>query len=369
MATDDFFEEQSEQSHVKTTLVTKYFGAWATIMMAQRHTDKIAYIDLFAGPGRYNDGTPSTPLIILRRAVEDTRLQQRLVIIFNDKESKHANSLQQEIDTFPDIQSLQTQPVVFNGEVDDSIAQQFEKVRLVPTLLFIDPFGYKGVSLRLIYSVVKDWGCDCILFFNYKRVNMAINNPFFKTHMIALFGEQRLEALHDEIESLRPNERELIVLEAFCEALQEECAEFVLPFRFRNENGTRTQHHLIFLSKNVLGYTIMKKIMAGESSEFHQGVASFEYNPSVRDQGFLFELSRPLEGLGQILLDEFAGQTLTMQEVYYQHHVGKPFIDKNYKDVLAHLEREGRIITDPPANRRKRNSFANHVQITFPMEA
>ena len=66
MATDDFFEEQSEQSLVKTTLVTKYFGAWATIMMSRRYIDKIAYIDLFAGPGRYNDGTPSTPLRILR---------------------------------------------------------------------------------------------------------------------------------------------------------------------------------------------------------------------------------------------------------------------------------------------------------------
>ena len=101
--------------------------------------------------------------------------------------------------------------------------------------------------------------------------------------------------------------------------------------------------------------------MASESSESHQGVASFEYNPSVRDQGFLFELSRPLEGLGQMLLKGFAGQTISMQEVFYQHHVGKPFLEKNYKDVLAHLEREGQIITDPPANKRRRNSFAGSV--------
>jgi len=39
------------------------------------------------------------------------------------------------------------------------------------------------------------WGCDCVFFFNYNRINAGINNPGVKKHMDALFGEERADAL------------------------------------------------------------------------------------------------------------------------------------------------------------------------------
>jgi len=54
MTNEQFFTESSEQSRVKTAIVSKYFWAWAKVVMpsAKRYADnKIAYIDLFAGPG------------------------------------------------------------------------------------------------------------------------------------------------------------------------------------------------------------------------------------------------------------------------------------------------------------------------------
>jgi hypothetical protein len=80
-----FFEETKEQSLVKSAIVSKYFWAWAKVMMPRVKSagKKIAYIDLFAGPGRYKDGTQS---------------------------------------------------------------------------FFVDPWGYKGLSLQLVNAVVKDWG-------------------------------------------------------------------------------------------------------------------------------------------------------------------------------------------------------------------
>jgi hypothetical protein len=170
------------------------------------------------------------------------------------------------------------------------------------------------------------------------------------------------------VQGLLSAKRELVIIESFCEALKAECGKFVLPFRFRNENGSRTQHHLIFVSKHVLGYTVMKGIMARASSVSEQGVASFEYNPSLQSQGFLFELSRPLADLGQMLLDQFAGQTLTREKVVQQHHVGTPFIEKNYREVLLEMEQAGKIITDPPSDRRKANTMGKDVRITFPVE-
>jgi hypothetical protein len=55
VATEKFFSEPRENSQIKATIIAKYFFAWAKIV--GQHSDKIAYIDLFAGPGRYEDDT------------------------------------------------------------------------------------------------------------------------------------------------------------------------------------------------------------------------------------------------------------------------------------------------------------------------
>jgi Protein of unknown function (DUF5131) len=66
---------------------------------------------------------------------------------------------------------------------------------LVPTLFFVDPWGYKGLTLQLINSVSKDWGCDAIIFFNYNRLNMGLSNLAVDEHMSALFTEKRAASL------------------------------------------------------------------------------------------------------------------------------------------------------------------------------
>jgi three-Cys-motif partner protein len=176
MSTDSFFDETSEQSEVKAEIVEKYFDAWARIIantqnrQAGRFGDqKLAYIDLFAGPGRYKNGAVSTPLKVLQRAIENDLYRERLVTYFNDKDETNAGTLEKAIDALPGIEKLTHKPSVMNEQVGSEIAAQFEKMSIVPTLAFIDPWGYKGLSLRLVNAFLKDWGCDCIFFFNYNR--------------------------------------------------------------------------------------------------------------------------------------------------------------------------------------------------------
>ena len=71
-------------------------------------------------------------------------------------------------------------------EVGEKIAEIFKQMDTIPALFFVDPWGYKGLSLRLISSFLGSWGCDCIFFFNYNRINMGINNQAVKEHMDAL---------------------------------------------------------------------------------------------------------------------------------------------------------------------------------------
>jgi three-Cys-motif partner protein len=87
-----------------------------------QHSQKIAYIDLFAGPGRFKDGTQSTPLKILTNAIEKLDLRERLVSIFNDKDEKNSNDLQKTIAEIPRINTLKYKPIVYNQEVGEENA-------------------------------------------------------------------------------------------------------------------------------------------------------------------------------------------------------------------------------------------------------
>lgn len=78
MKTTRFFDESGEQSVIKTTIVTKYFWAWAKIMIANQKRqgrERIGYVDLFCRPGRYKDGSVSTPVMVLQKAVADPDLR------------------------------------------------------------------------------------------------------------------------------------------------------------------------------------------------------------------------------------------------------------------------------------------------------
>jgi len=374
MTANSFFDEQTEQSLVKATIVAKYFDAWASVIVNTQKRNpgqpqKIAYIDLFAGPGRYKDGSQSTPLRILQKSIEKPDIRDRLVTLFNDKDEAKARSLEEAIAEIPEIETLRYKPQVNNEEVGEEIVKMFEGMTLVPTLFFVDPWGYKGLSLRLVNSVLKDWGCDCLFFFNYNRISMGMSNPMVKQHMDSLFGEERADALRKKLELNNPPQRELMIVEELCQAIKSYGGRFTLPFRFRDATGKRTSHHLIFVSKNFRGYDIMKEIMAKESSGAEQGVPSFEYSPAdfLPKQSLLFQLSRPIEDLQNRLLVACEGRTLTMRAIYEDHSIDTPYIASNYKEALKNLENDGKITArKSDGSKRRKGTFADDVLATFP---
>jgi len=366
--TSGFFEETKEQSVVKSTIVSKYFWAWARVIMSQVKSTvrKIAYIDLFAGPGRYKDRTQSTPLLVLTRAIDDADMRRMLVTVFNDKDENNSRSLEQAIRELPNLEKLRYKPRVLNEEVGSEMVKMFEEMRMIPTLFFVDPWGYKGLSLQLVNAVVKDWACECIFFFNYNRINMGLNNELVEEHMNALFGKERADALRPKLQNVSAADRELLIVEELCKALNPTGDRFVLPFCFKDDRGRRTSHHLIFVSKNFLGYHIMKGVMASESSKHEQGVASFEYSPADRKYPLLFEFSRPLDDLKKMLLSDCHGKKITFEKLYRTHSVGRRYTDSNYKQVLKALENDGAIRAEKPGEKRRAGTFADGVVITFP---
>lgn len=366
-----FFDERTDQSEVKARIVQKYFYAWAQVIMptAEKHGGRIAYIDLYAGPGRYRDGAASTPLLVLQHATNHPKMSQMLIAVFNDSDHSKTATLQSEIDKLPGIGKLRHKPVVSCGEIDEGAEKYFSETRLVPSFSFVDPFGYKGLSLKIVNGVIKDWGCDCVFFFNYNRINAGISNPNVADHMDALFGNVRANLLRERLPNLTPGMREALVLEELAQAIKDMGGKYVLPFRFRNSNGTRTSHSLVFVSKSFKGYAIMKDIMAKESSTEDQGVPSLTYSPADASMPLLFSLQRPLDALKETLIKELSGQEMSVDEIYQQHSVDKPYVLRNYKEILMRLEDAGKISVRSLKGHRRKGTFANHLLVNFLKES
>lgn len=364
----NFFEEREEASEVKARIVQKYFYAWANVVMptAEKRDNRIAYIDLYAGPGRYKDGAASTPLLVLQHAIDHPKMSQMLVALFNDADQDKTATLQSEIDKLPGVRNLKHKPTVSCGEVDEDAAQFFNSTRLVPSFSFVDPFGYKGLSLKIVNGVIKDWGCDCVFFFNYNRINAGISNPVVVHHMNSLFGELRANNLRMKLPGLPPHLREALILEELAAEIRALGGKYVLPFTFRNAAGNRTSHKLVFVSKNFKGYDIMKEIMAKESSTDDQGVPSFTYSPADASMPLLFSLQRPLDELKEDLLQVFGGKELSLTSIYEMHSVDKHYIRKNYREILQALEGEDRITVTSTKGHRRRGTYPDHVMIKFP---
>jgi hypothetical protein len=164
MAQAKFFDERTDQSEVKARIIQKYFYAWAKVIIpsAKHREKKIAYIDLYAGPGRYRDGAASTPLMILERAIEDPDLKQMLVTLFNDADKNHTSALQVEIDTYSPADA--STPLLF------SLARPFDGLK--EELLKV--FSRKK---RLMKQIYEQHSVDTpFISRNYKDALLALEN-------------------------------------------------------------------------------------------------------------------------------------------------------------------------------------------------
>lgn len=364
----NFFGSQEPHSAIKAAIVAAYFPTWATIL--GKTQSRVLYLDFFCGPGKYDDDSESTPLLILRKAIDTAGLGNKVVTIFGDRNAKAVDRLREAVAALPGVGSLKYQPLIQAGVVGKALQEELAAMNLVPTLMFLDPFGYKAVNVDIIRAIIKNHGSECVFFFNYNRVMPAITNPGVRHLVDAIFGEQRVNELQEVFPSLSDEQKEAALIGALRESMSEIGGGYTLPFRFR-KNG-RVFAHLVFVSTHPLGHKIMKEIMAKKSSDSVQGVPSFEFREGTMALDMF--APKPLDVLKNDLLQAFAGRTITVEAIFNEHNLGTPYTMRNYKEALKELTREGKI----PVGQREAGkeplkspykTMPEDVSITFPASA
>jgi three-Cys-motif partner protein len=366
---DQFFEQPKEHSVVKATIIAKYFAAWKNIIKTRTRGGRMAYVDLFAGKGAYDDGTPSTPLLILESIIADPVVREQIVVLFADKKPECIEALRANVAALPGIETMRLAPKVMpQSAAAVGLDKQFETASVVPSFMFLDPFGYEGVTAKLIRAVLKDFGCDVAFFFCFKRMPGAIMNNKVRSHMDALFGRERVEQLRAILPTLKPTEKEAAILSALEASMNSIGGAYVQTFRFRSGAGAVT-HHLVFVTKNKTVHGIMKSIMATASSGHVEDVANFEFMSNAPQT--LIVAESPIESLMRDLLERFRGRPISIEDIIAEHHYGTPYIEKNYTEALRRLFYDRKAISavrgpmSPALNALKRSMPVQNTLITF----
>src|SRR5262249_30594955 len=145
--------------------------SWTNVLARDRI---VGYADLFAGPGMYKNGSKSIPVLIAEKVAQDERLRGLVKLWFNEGDPDLAQQLKKSIQSVPGIDTLKHPPAFTEKIVDKSLAKHRFSI---PTFVFADPCGYKGLSLQLIAGALNGFGNDCLFFLNYRRINMKLSYP------------------------------------------------------------------------------------------------------------------------------------------------------------------------------------------------
>lgn len=371
--TDDFFGQQKEKSRIKTYIVSEFFKTYYAILSkAGKTKNGFIYIDLFSGPGAYDDGTKSTPVLLLdcMELLGDNILSE-IEMIFNDENKSFFQSLTDSIVAHPVYEKMKNKPQITNLTAKDVDIQNYLN-QGKPIFSFVDPWGYKDVSANQIKDFVSAIGSDCILFFNVNRILQDLSKPKREAHMMKIFGDE-----YDNVVDIAKNgllsqqEKSKAFLKSFAKNLYinefKELKEkgyrlFILPFEFKQDFVDKTSHYLVFISKNHKAILEMKRIMVKQSNS-HSEILSYDEKNAMN----MCFLSR------QDDLDFQIEENIKLMLKYQPNLLKKEYtISKWYEHMDAFSMKENYTVT-PYAfnefqNAIKQMDLKGYIEVTSPIK-
>ncbi len=359
MKESDFFENQTISSKIKASIVSEYFPSYCKIIIKKHRPKELRYIDLFAGPGLYGDGNASTPILIARQCLKDDFLKNSVKFIFND--NQYSSELEKNFcSEFPDgtfakkvhfgKSTVGETPAISDFLMTKTHIKNFNES---PSLLFIDPFGYKGIETKVLAEFLKNWGNEIFLFVNTKRIHPALENDKFDPLMQDLFPSTLDNIRKDRKYKSTVAERLSLIINKLGEEYQSLLGEkvYYTAFKFQEEDIDATSHYILHITKGDRGYDLIKTIyndFANVGTVF-DGINTYTFDAKKLDKSFneLFDQnSINIDKLKDELCNLFHGKKMTAHELFENHHTTGLYSRSHYTEALRRLVDEGRLTSN-----------------------
>lgn len=356
MAENNFFEEQTLSSKIKASIVSEYFPKYCKIIVRARTPERIGYYDLFSGPGIYEDGNYSTPLLIAKNCYNDKSLKNKVWMVFNDnaysEQLKH-NFLQlYPKGTFCNEPHFGHSTVGENEEINKFITRNTMRngKNECPAVLFIDPFGYKGIDTSILSRFLSYWGNELFIFINTKRINPALENDKFEPLMRDLFPTS-FDSLKVHVREKRSvTERLQFIIDNLGKEYEKLLGNkvFYIAFKFQEEDAETTSHFILHLTKSKRGFDLIKQIyndFANVGTIF-DGINTYTFDVKKITNPIeeLFDVaSENIDILKEKIYSLYRGKRISALRLFEEHQIAEYYCRKHYTEALRRLVRDGKV--------------------------
>ena len=154
MENEKFFDELKPWSKRKHRLLGKYLKPFIAKVASVTANREIFCIDAFAGTAEYKDGNVGSPLLMVQVSEECSEWQNpvtlRIINVENVRENYESlKELTEKWEKHGDVENI-------HAEFNDAIPEILDKIREVPALFFIDPFGSHQSISHICFRYLKD---------------------------------------------------------------------------------------------------------------------------------------------------------------------------------------------------------------------
>ncbi|WP_299824787.1 three-Cys-motif partner protein TcmP [uncultured Pontibacter sp.] len=355
--TNDFFTIQRDTAEIKSQLLNDYFRVWCTaILQGQRYkaNHSLAFVDLYAGDGKYEEGKPASPVKVLNSifgATDKFNLNKIVRTFFTDEKPTVTQKLKQNLEGLPYYENLIYKPVILNEEVNFSLLAKLLGTD-TPALMYTDPFGY-AFSQQMLLQSVKRWGLDVLMIFSPAKMRPAILNASDNDLLTDIFGAERITRIKDFCERYQDaGQREDFMVDSFEEIFKEKDYK-TFRFKISLPKKNQTSHYLFFVSKTDTAYMKMKELMLMYSDFQEDGVPLFGANIKHQLSLFQEQYRYSVKNLTTELSDKAQYYTnLPLDSIYRHHNIGTNYIRGNYLEAFEQLRKDGVIEAVNPVNRK-----------------
>ena len=216
-------------------------------------------------------------------------------------------------------------------------------------LAFVDPFGFSGVDMKQIASLLSYPRCELIFNFMVDSVVRFRNHshPNIQQSFLDLFGgSEYLDAFAEG----RVSDG---LVDTFIQKVQELGQfEYLRKFEMLNQRGKN--NFIIFATHNIRGLDAMKNAMWKVDPQLGKRFSDVEKNP-------LFASAADFRGLRASLLEQFAGKCVGISTIEEFVRVGDYRVEQLRKGALEPFERDGLIDVERPS----KSGFPDGTRILF----
>lgn len=370
----DFFKQQTDSSRIKATIISEYFPQYCQIISKKHQPKRLGYYDMFAGPGRYDDGNPSTPLMVAEKCYESPFLRENVWFVFNDL--AYGDKLKENFEESFPTGSFKISPFFANrkfGEwpqIDAFLTRNTMEgwFNECPALLFIDPFGYKHINTSVLAQFLTYWGNEVFIFVNTKRLNAAFENEKFQEDLKVIFPKnyEKIRLNKADLEG-PPERRHKFIIDNLAQEFRDVSGGriYYTAFQFREEDQETLSHYLLHITKGAKGFELIKQVYSQFSNvariwDSVHGYETYTYDPKEDITNPIFQacnqaiLQENIEKLKQKLLHDYNGKRIAAEQLFLEHHISGLFTRSDYAMALRQLKEENKITVEYTDNIKHR---------------